>query len=60
MHIKVEALRQQAWRSEKEYFDLQRYAKQIGCTMIQDEIIADDAQSRLLARWWQARHDGAW
>jgi len=33
------------------------YAKQIGCIVHADEIIANPDQSRLLAKWW-SEHDG--
>ena len=60
MHINVMALRQQAWRAEKLYVEFFAYAKQIGCRVIHDEIESDDAQAKLLAKWWQAKTDGAW
>ena len=60
MRIDVAALRQQAWRAEKLYADFFAYAKSIGCIVIQDEIVSDDEQARLLARWWQSKTSGAW
>lgn len=52
MIVNVEALRLQAWRAERLYHAFTEYAKSIGCTVIQDEIISDDRQARLLANWW--------
>ncbi len=60
MHIDVAALRQQAWRADKLYADLFAYAQSIGCKVTHDEIMSDDAQARLLARWWQSKIDGRW
>jgi hypothetical protein len=55
MRVNIDGLRQQSWRAEKLYTDCIRYAKSIGCTVtvIQDEIVSDDRQARLLANWWQ-------
>jgi hypothetical protein len=33
------------------------YAREIGCTIIDDEIITDEEQSRKLATWW-TDHNG--
>jgi len=53
MIVKVEALMQQQWRAAKLFEAMYRYAKSIGCTMFQDEIIChNDAQARKLANWW--------
>jgi hypothetical protein len=54
MRVDVAQLRLQAWRAEKLFTDMRRYAEQIGCEFFQDEIICDtEAKSRLLARWWR-------
>ncbi len=52
MRVDVACLRQQAWRADKLYADFIAFAKQIGCTVIQDEIVSTDAQARRLAHWW--------
>ena len=53
MRVDVNALRQQAWRADVLYANFMRYAKQIGCHVVQDEIVSTDTQARLLANWWQ-------
>lgn len=50
--VNVAQLRLQAWRVERLYTDFIRYAKQIGCSVVCDEIVSDDEQARLLANWW--------
>jgi hypothetical protein len=52
MRVDIAALRQQAWRAGKLYDDFRAYAWNIGCTVIQDEIVADEAQARKIATWW--------
>lgn len=58
MRVDVAALRQQAWRTNKLYADLFRYAKSIGCVVVQDEIMSNEAQARKLAAWW-TEHEGS-
>lgn len=53
MRVAVDQLRQQMWRADKLYADLLRYAREIGCRVVQDEVITLDAeQARKLATWW--------
>ncbi len=60
MRVNISGLKQQAWRGEKLFEEFIKYARSIGCKQIQDEIVADEEQSKLLAHWWQAKMDGAW
>lgn len=53
MRVDVNALRQQAWRADKLYAEFIAYAKSVGCTVIHDEIMADEDQAKLIARWWK-------
>ena len=53
VNVNVNALRQQAWRADKLYVEFIAYAKSVGCTVIQDEIMSDDNQAKLIARWWK-------
>jgi hypothetical protein len=53
MRLDVGSLRQQIWRAEKLYKDFIAYAVNIGCGVVQDEIVSNDEQARLLANWWQ-------
>jgi len=50
--VNTNQLRQQAWRAESIYKRFLVYAKSLGCSVIHDEIVADDEQARHLSRWW--------
>jgi hypothetical protein len=52
MIVDVAALMQQTWRAAKFFERFKAYGRSIGCTYIQDEVIADARQARLLAAWW--------
>jgi hypothetical protein len=39
-------------------YEFEAYAREIGCTVIQDETIANQEQSRKLAAWWRERTNG--
>jgi hypothetical protein len=51
--VDVAALRQQAWRADKLYAEFIRYAKNVGCFVVHDEIMANDEQAKLIAIWWR-------
>lgn len=52
MRVDIAALRQQAWRAEKVFDAFRAYAWDIGCTIVQDEIMSNEEQARKLAAWW--------
>lgn len=54
MRVRLRDLMQQAWRADKLYSAFDAYARRIGCTVIQDEIICDtDEKAKKLAAWWR-------
>lgn len=53
MIVNIPGLRQQAWRAEAFYENMTRYARSIGCVVIQDEVVCDtEEKSRKLAKWY--------
>jgi hypothetical protein len=56
--IDAAALREQTAHAEEVFDAYMAYAKRIGCTTFQDEVICNDEQAKALEAWWSAHAMG--